>query len=102
MIGILIAAVVGIVVGVIAGITYRKKVAEKEIGSAEEEATRIINDSIKAAESKKREAVLEAKEEIHKSRADLEREIKEFGTYNATVKLHPGVTSSFKVKVEEQ
>ncbi|HIV68458.1 MAG TPA: ribonuclease Y [Candidatus Butyricicoccus stercorigallinarum] len=77
MIGILIAAVVGIVVGVIAGITYRKKVAEKEIGSAEEEATRIINDSIKAAESKKREAVLEAKEEIHKSRADLEREIKE-------------------------
>ena len=63
--------------GVIAGIAYRKNVAEKEIGSAEEEAKRIINDSIKAAESKKREAVLEAKEEIHKSRADLEREIKE-------------------------
>ena len=77
MVGIIIAAIVGILVGVIAGIAYRKNVAEKEIGSAEEEAKRIINDSIKAAESKKREAVLEAKEEIHKSRADLEREIKE-------------------------
>ena len=77
MVGIIIAAIVGILVGAIAGIAYRKNVAEKEIGSAEEEAKRIINDSIKAAESKKREAVLEAKEEIHKSRADLEREIKE-------------------------
>ena len=77
MVGIIIAAIVGILVGAIAGIAYRKNVAEKEIGSAEEEAKRIINDSIKAAESKKREAVLEAKEQIHKSRADLEREIKE-------------------------
>ena len=54
MVGIIIAAIVGILVGVIAGIAYRKNVAEKEIGSAEEEAKRIINDSIKAAESKKR------------------------------------------------
>ncbi|MDO5783912.1 MAG: ribonuclease Y [Eubacteriales bacterium] len=77
MIGIVIAAIVGILVGAFAGFLYRKKIAEKEIGSAEEEAKRIINDSIKAGESKKREAVLEAKEEIHKSRADLEREIRE-------------------------
>ena len=77
MIGIVIAAVVGILVGAFAGFLYRKKIAEKEIGSAEEEAKRIINDSIKAAEGKKREAVLEAKEEIHKNRADLEREIRE-------------------------
>lgn len=77
MIGIIIAAIVGILVGAFTGFLYRKKIAEKEIGSAEEEAKRIINDSIKAAEGKKREAVLEAKEEIHKSRADLEREIRE-------------------------
>ena len=77
MVGMIIAAVVGILVGAFAGILYRKKIAEKEIGSAEEEAKRIINDSIKTAESKKREAILEAKEEIHKNRADLEREIKE-------------------------
>ena len=77
LIGMIIAAVVGILVGCLLGFTYRKRIAEKEIGGAEEEAKRIINESIKTAESKKREAVLEAKEEIHKSRADLDREIKE-------------------------
>ena len=59
------------------GVRYRKKVAEKEIGSAEEEARRIINDAIKSGESKKREMLVEAKEEIHKSRAENERENKE-------------------------
>ena len=60
----------------ILGITYRKKVAEREIMSAEDEAKRIINDAIKNAESKKREALVEAKEEIHKNRAEYEREEK--------------------------
>ncbi len=63
-------------VGFALGVTYRKKVAEREIASAEEEAKRIINESIKSAESKKREALLEAKEEIHKSRSEFEREEK--------------------------
>ena len=40
--------------------------------------------------------------EIDKRKVELERDIKEFGTCNAIVKLHPGVTSAFKVKVEEQ
>ena len=60
----------------ILGITYRKKVAEREIMSAEDEAKRIINDAIKSAESKKREALVEAKEEIHKNRSEYEREEK--------------------------
>ena len=60
-----------------AGITYRKKIAEKEIGSAEEEATRLINEAIKGGESKKREMLVEAKEEIHKSRTEYEKEVKE-------------------------
>ena len=64
------------VVGFFLGFTYRKKVAEREIASAEEEAKRIINESIKSAESKKREALLEAKEEIHKNRSEFEREEK--------------------------
>ena len=58
------------------GVTYRKKVAEREIVSAEEEAKRIINEAIKSAESKKREALVEAKEEIHKNRSEYEREEK--------------------------
>ncbi len=71
------AAVVLIIIAFFAGVSYRKKIAEKEIASAESEATRIINEAIKTAESKKREATLEAKEEIHKSRAEFDREIKE-------------------------
>ena len=77
----LILCIAGFVLGGIVfffvGTTYRKKVAEKEIGSAEEEARRIINEAIKGGESKKREMLLEAKEEIHKSRTEAEKEIKE-------------------------
>ena len=77
---IIITAVIAIVVFIVAfilGIIYRKKVSERDIQSAEEKAKRIINDSYKAAESKKREALLEAKEEIHKSRTEYEREVRE-------------------------
>lgn len=77
MILTIITAVVCLIIGVIIGFLYRKNVAEKEIGSAEQEATRIINDAIKSGETKKREAILEAKDEIHKSRTEAEREIKE-------------------------
>ena len=59
------------------GITFRKKVAEKTISTAENEAKRIVNDSIKTAESKKRELLIEAKEEIHKNRTEFDREMKE-------------------------
>ena len=59
------------------GILYRKKIGEREIGSAETEATRIINEAIKNAESKTREMLLEAKEEIHKNRTEYEKEVKE-------------------------
>ena len=74
-----ITLVIAIVVAVIffwLGIHYRKKVGEKEISSAEEEARRIINEAIKGSESKKREALLEAKEEILRSRAEYEKEEK--------------------------
>lgn len=64
------------VIGFILGMTYRKKVAEREISSAEDEAKRILNDAIKSAESKKREALVEAKEEIHRNRSEFEREEK--------------------------
>ena len=39
--------------------------------------------------------------EIDKRKVELERDIKDFGTYSAAVKLHAGVTAAFKVKVEE-
>ena len=77
LLGIAVGFVVGGVICFILGVTYRKKVAEKEIGSAEEEAKRIINEAIKGGENKKREMLLEAKEEIHKTRTEQERENKE-------------------------
>ena len=72
-----IGLIVGVLIGIGVGFTIRKRIAEREISSAEEEAKRIINESIKSAESKKREALLEAKEEIHKQRTEYEREEKE-------------------------
>lgn len=75
-IALAVGYIVVLVIGFILGIVYRKKVSEREISSAEEEARRIINESIKSAESKKREALVEAKEEIHKSRTEYEREEK--------------------------
>ena len=59
------------------GVSHRKKVAEQQIGSAEEEARRLINDAIKSGESRQREMLLEAQEEIHKTRTENDKEIKE-------------------------
>ena len=77
VIACVITAVVMLAIGIPLGIQWRKRVAEKEIASAEEEARRIINESIKSAESKKREALVEAKEEILKARNEYEKEVKE-------------------------
>ena len=68
---------IGAIIFFFVGVTYRKKVAEKQIGSAEEEARRMINEAIKSGENKQREMLLEAKEEIHKTRTENEKEIKE-------------------------
>jgi len=74
---IVVGTLVGLLLGFIFGIVYRKKVAEREIGSAEAEATRLINEAIRSGESRKKEMLLEAKDEIHKSRTEHEKEVKE-------------------------
>ena len=74
---IIVGALVGVAAGFFIGTTYRKKVAEREIGSAEAEATRIINEAIRGGESRKKEMLLEAKDEIHRSRTEHEKEVKE-------------------------
>ncbi|MCI1952568.1 MAG: ribonuclease Y [Clostridiales bacterium] len=58
-----------------AGSAHRKKAAEAAIGSAEEEAKRIVSDALKNAESKKKETLLEGKDELHKLRSEAEKEI---------------------------
>jgi len=74
---IAISAIVGIALGLPFGMAYRKRVSEREIGSAETEATRIINEAIRSGESRKKEMLLEAKDEIHRSRTEYEKEVKE-------------------------
>ena len=73
----IVCALVGIAIGFVAGMVYRKNVAEKEIGSAEMEATRLINEAIRSGENRKKEMLLEAKDEIHKSRTEHDKEVKE-------------------------
>ena len=72
-----VGAVVGVALGFLFGVIYRKKVAEREIGSAEMEATRLINEAIRSGESRKKEMLLEAKDEIHRSRTEHDKEVKE-------------------------
>ncbi len=74
---IAVGAVVLAVLSFVFGIAYRKRVGERELGSAEAEATRIINEAIRSGESRKKEMLLEAKDEIHKSRAEHDKEVKE-------------------------
>jgi len=73
VVGALVLAAVMFAVGIV----YRKRVGEREIGSAEAEATRIINEAIRSGESRKKEMLLEAKDEIHRSRTEHDKEVKE-------------------------
>ncbi len=75
---VLIASAV--VLGIISffiGIQYRKRIAEKSIGSAENRAKIIIKDAEKEAQAKKKELLVEAKEEIQRNRIETEKELKE-------------------------
>lgn len=77
---IFIVIIVAVVVAIIAfsgGIFYRKRIAEAQIGSAEERSRKIIEDAIKNGETKKRELLLEAKEEEIRVKSDLDQEVKE-------------------------
>ncbi len=71
------AAVIAAVIAFFSGVSYRKRKAEATIGSAEAEAKRILNDAYKSAEAKKKETILEAKDEIHKMRSEADQEIRE-------------------------
>ena len=73
---LVVAAVVGALCFYLGG-EKRKRTAEAKIGSAEEEAKRIVNDAIKAAEQKRKETIIEAKDEAFKLKSDADKEIKD-------------------------
>ena len=70
--GVIVAAITWIVAN-----QHRQKTYEAKIGSAEERSREIIDEALKIAETKKREALLEAKEESLKTKNELEKETKE-------------------------
>lgn len=71
------AVILASIVGFLLGVFYRKKFAEKTIGSAEEKSKQLLEEAQKTAENIQREALLEAKEEILRNRNELEKEIKQ-------------------------
>ena len=81
---ILVTVVVAVVAAVVCGaacffigVAYRRKTAEAKLGSAEEEAKRIVNDAIKTAEQKRKESIIEAKDEALRMKTEADKEIKE-------------------------
>lgn len=76
IVGVLCALIFG-VIGFVFGGEHRRKTSEKEIGSANQQATKIINNALNEAEATKKARLVEAKDEIHKLRHDADKEIRE-------------------------
>ncbi|WP_394523186.1 ribonuclease Y [Lacrimispora sp. JR3] len=74
---VILASVIVAFIAWSAAISYRKNTYESKIGSAEEKSREIIDEALKAAETKKREALLEAKEESLRTKNELEKETRE-------------------------
>ncbi len=74
---VVIAIAIGVAAGFFWGSNYRRKTAEAKIGSAEDEAKRIVNDAIKTAEQKRKETIIEAKDEALRMKSEADKEIKE-------------------------
>ena len=77
LITVLVAVIVSAVVSALIALSVYKKKVAKKIGNAEEKAREIIDEALKTAEAKKREGLLEVKEESIKTKNELDKEIKE-------------------------
>ena len=74
---VLVIVIVAALLGFVSGSKKEKDNYAKTVGSAEQKSREIIDDAIRTSENKKREALLEAKEEALKAKNDLDREIKD-------------------------
>lgn len=70
----IVAGIIIILIGLLIGYSIRKNVSEKKIGSAENLANKIIDDANKEADNRKKEVLIEAKDEIHAMREKYENE----------------------------
>ncbi len=74
---LIVGIVAALAVGLAAGFIIRKTTAEAKIGSAEEQARKILEDAIKSAENTKRESIISAKDEIFQLRKTADDDIRE-------------------------
>ena len=77
VIAVVVTLLIAVPVSAAVATSYRKKVVETKIGNAEEKAREIIDEALKTAETKKREGLLEIKEESIRTKNELDKEIKE-------------------------
>ena len=77
VISVVVALIIAIPVTMAVTTSYQKKSAASTIGTAEDKAREIIDEALKTAESKKREGLLEVKEESIRTKNELDKEIKE-------------------------
>jgi ribonuclease Y len=73
---ILLGLVLGLLAGAGIGYMARKSLAEKQVGSAEARAATLLRDAEREADAAKREALVEAKDEIFRMRGEAEADIK--------------------------
>ena len=73
----IILIIVALVIGTAVGFLYRQNVTEKKIGRTEEYANNLLAEATHKAEEKKKEAILEAKEEVIRLRSELDKEVRD-------------------------
>lgn len=77
IIAIIVTAVIAVPVSLAISNSYHRKKDEQKIGSAEEEARKILDKAVKDGEDRKREMLLEAKEEALKTKNEIDKEVRE-------------------------
>ena len=77
VISVVVALIIAIPVTIAVTSSQKKKKDAKTIGTAEDKAREIIDEALKTAETKKREGLLEVKEESIRTKNELDKEIKE-------------------------
>ena len=77
VIAVIVTLIVAVPVTMAIANAYHQKVSDQKVGNAEERARAIIDEAVKNAETKKREALLEAKEESLRTKNELDKEIRE-------------------------
>jgi len=73
----IIIAVITLLVGTVGGYLYRKSAAEKRIGRTEAYAKNLLEEATRKADEKKKETILEAKEEVLRLKTELDQECRD-------------------------